>query len=340
MPVDPGAGSPSGQSFGDDVMELLRNDRMRGFLIDVETDSTIQPDENAEKQRRVEFITAVGQFMGEAAQILPGAPALAPMISEAMLFLVRGFRAGRSLEDVIERSLQQLQVQLQQHAANPPPSPEMMKAQAAQVQAQIDLQSKQQQAQLDSASRRQDLVHQAQLNQMELAQISQKNQLQAQSYVVDAQARQQKLADEAAMSELQRQNKQREFDDSRVMAAAQAQDAYMANQREIDHQEQLDNRAADHRINTEKQSQSIKEHAMPPHPEVSNALAHLIGQLTESHRQIAEMHSQTHQMHSQAHQQIQASLAQLAQLHTAQRRTDIHRDPKTGKITHATSSLR
>src|SRR5262249_5794276 len=98
------AQSPSGQSFGDDVMELLRNDRMRGFLIDVETDSTIQPDENAEKQRRVEFITAVGQFMGEAAQVLPGAPALAPMISEAMLFLVRGFRAGRSLEDVIERS--------------------------------------------------------------------------------------------------------------------------------------------------------------------------------------------------------------------------------------------
>jgi hypothetical protein len=123
MPPLGAQASPSGQTFNDDVIRLLRNDRMRGFLIDIETDSTIQPDEDAEKQRRTELITALGGFMNEAAQILPMAPSLAPMVSESLLFLVRGFRAGRSLEEVIERSMQQLQQQLMQ----PKPDPEQMK---------------------------------------------------------------------------------------------------------------------------------------------------------------------------------------------------------------------
>lgn len=135
--------APSGQTFNDDVMQLLRNDRMRGFLIDIETDSTIQPDEDAEKQRRTEFIMATGNFLKETAQVLPGAPALAPMVSEMLLFLVRGFRAGRSLEEVIERSMKELATQMQQAAANPPPDPKMeaekVKAQAAAQKAQADM---------------------------------------------------------------------------------------------------------------------------------------------------------------------------------------------------------
>lgn len=147
-PMQPGMTpqqSPSGQMFDDRVMELLRSDRMRGFLIDIETDSTIQPDEDAEKQRRTEFLTAVGGFMREATQVLsaPGGAAIAPMLSEMLLFMVRGFRAGRNLEEVIERSMQQLQQQLQQAQANPPPDPKMeaekIKAQAAAQKAQADM---------------------------------------------------------------------------------------------------------------------------------------------------------------------------------------------------------
>jgi hypothetical protein len=44
------------------VIELLRDERTRGFRIEIETDSTVEPDEQAEKQRRVEFLEAVGNF--------------------------------------------------------------------------------------------------------------------------------------------------------------------------------------------------------------------------------------------------------------------------------------
>jgi hypothetical protein len=131
--------SPSKQTFNDEVMELLRNDRMRGFLIDIETDSTIQPDEDNEKQRRTEFVTAVGGFMKEAGQVLPAAPALAPMVSEILLFMVRGFRAGRSLEETIERAMNQLGQQLQQPKEDPKVQAEKARAEAIQAKAQADM---------------------------------------------------------------------------------------------------------------------------------------------------------------------------------------------------------
>jgi hypothetical protein len=108
--------------FDDRVIQLLRDDRMRGFLIDVETDSTIQPDEDAEKQRRTEFVTAFGGFMKEAGEILPNAPRSAPMIRRkaGLLFMVRGLPGRAQPEEVIERSMQQLGQQMQQPKPSDP----------------------------------------------------------------------------------------------------------------------------------------------------------------------------------------------------------------------------
>ena len=47
----------------DQVLEFLKNNRAKSFVLDIETDSTIMADENAEKQRRTEFITALGPLL-------------------------------------------------------------------------------------------------------------------------------------------------------------------------------------------------------------------------------------------------------------------------------------
>lgn len=152
--------SPSGLVFDDKVMALLRDDRMRGFRIDIETDSTIQPDEDAEKQRRVEFLEATGGFLEKATQILPLAPELAPMASEMLLFTARGFRAGRSLEDVIERSMQALV----QRASQPkPPDPAQVKAQ--QEMAQSKAEHEQKMAQGQQAMRFDQMKHDQEMQQ-------------------------------------------------------------------------------------------------------------------------------------------------------------------------------
>lgn len=108
-------------TFDDQVMQLLRDDRMRGFRIDVETDSTIQADEQAEKQGAMEFIGAIGPYMQQAVQAVEMAPALAPAFGEILMMAIRRFRAGVGLEQTIEKSFQQMAQQVLQAKSQPPP---------------------------------------------------------------------------------------------------------------------------------------------------------------------------------------------------------------------------
>lgn len=123
----------------DEVVQLLRNDSVRGFRIDIETDSTIEPDEDAEKQRRMEFVQMVGGFMQQAGAIAQQTPMLVPVMVETLLFAARGFRAGRQLENTLE----QVGAQLSQSATAPkePPEPtpdELIKLKTTQVKAQSE----------------------------------------------------------------------------------------------------------------------------------------------------------------------------------------------------------
>ena len=125
----------------EDAFDLLANDDMRGYRIEVETDSTIQPDEDAEKQRRTEFVTAIGGLLQQAVPLLGAAPELAPLVGETILFTARGFRAGRQLEDVIEQAFKAVQDRLSQ----PPPQqpdPNAAMLQAKQKEKEMDLQFK------------------------------------------------------------------------------------------------------------------------------------------------------------------------------------------------------
>lgn len=141
LPPPPGMPSPDilQRPSWEDVMGLLKNDSMRSFRLDVETDSTVQPDENAEKQRRIEFITALAQLIGAGLPAVQAAPQLAPLIGKAVEFLARGFRVGREMEDIIEKTFDQIaqmpaQPQGQQASG---PSPQELQLKQQEVQAKV-----------------------------------------------------------------------------------------------------------------------------------------------------------------------------------------------------------
>jgi hypothetical protein len=124
------------------AIKLLRDERSRGFRVDIEVDSTIFPDAAQEKQDRTDFITRVTQFIGQSMQMGAQMPEAIPLLGKLLLFGVRGYRIGRDLEMAIEEftdvAVPAAQRHMQQEAAKP--NPLMIKAQAdvAKSNAQIE----------------------------------------------------------------------------------------------------------------------------------------------------------------------------------------------------------
>lgn len=153
----------------EDVTELLHKDGLRSFRIDIETDSTIATDEEEEKASRTEFLGAVGDFMAKAEPLAQAQPAIIPLLGEMLLFTVRGFRAGRSLEEAFETFVSQATAAAKQAASNPQPQPPDPKIVAAQMQAQTaqaEIASKEKIAQATLAQKDQDSQRDAQTGTM------------------------------------------------------------------------------------------------------------------------------------------------------------------------------
>lgn len=138
------------------VVAMLKDQKMRPFILDIETDSTIQPDEDAEKQRRSEFATAMGGFLQTAMPMVQQAPQTAQLVGEMMKFITAPFRAGRSMEGAIDDFVEELgkltqQAQQSDPAAEADAQMKQQEAQMKQQEGQMKLQMDQQKAQLETA---------------------------------------------------------------------------------------------------------------------------------------------------------------------------------------------
>ena len=123
----------TGIQVTDDVMQLLRNDRLRRFRIDIETDSTIAPDEEREKAAATEFLTAFGQYLNQALPLVQADPAFKKPVLDMGIWMARKFNVSREIEAELEQFAGQ----------ESPPNQE------AQQQLQLEQQKADQQAQID-----------------------------------------------------------------------------------------------------------------------------------------------------------------------------------------------
>lgn len=123
--------------------ELLKEDASTSYKIDIEADSTIAADQEAEKAARTEFLRAITPFMETILPQMVQNPALAPLGKELMMFAVRGFSISRGLEDAFETALDQLMKAPppppQQHGNTKSPAEVAAEAQTEQTKAQVDM---------------------------------------------------------------------------------------------------------------------------------------------------------------------------------------------------------
>jgi hypothetical protein len=122
--------------FAMQAIQLLKDQSLRDFSIEVASDSLVELDQEAEQAARMQMLQSVGGFLKEAIQ---APPSLAPLLGEMLLFGVRGFKVGRDIENAFEEAMQQLR-QPQQ----PKPDPEQMKLQAQTQLEQMKMQATQQ----------------------------------------------------------------------------------------------------------------------------------------------------------------------------------------------------
>jgi hypothetical protein len=119
------------------AIELLRSDVMREFRIDIETDSTINIDEQQEKQAVTEYLQATGQFISQVAPVIQNLPALAPFMNKAIEFAARRYQAGRNMESALEQSLgavTQQAMMMHQRQMQQLPGPEQIQQMQQQMQ--------------------------------------------------------------------------------------------------------------------------------------------------------------------------------------------------------------
>jgi hypothetical protein len=183
----------------EEVDQLLRNANMRHFRLDIETDSTLKMDQNQEKADRTDFLEAMGKFISSAVN---APPTLLPLLCEMLMFAVRAFPVGKTLEASFQETIDKLQQQAKQAAQQPPPpNPEQIKANtalqiaqgkqqgdaAAEVQrGQIEMAKLQQQAQNDEHKAQFDVWVAQQEQAAQAAQARQEQALEAQRDAMQA----------------------------------------------------------------------------------------------------------------------------------------------------------
>jgi hypothetical protein len=77
-------------------------------------------DENAEKQRRTEFVGVLGQLLPQLSTMIQNEPKTAPFCGEILKFATAPFRSGRSLDGAIDDLIEQMKAKGDQPQGDDP----------------------------------------------------------------------------------------------------------------------------------------------------------------------------------------------------------------------------
>ena len=231
--VDPNTGQPmmgpDGQPVPNPIPALLKSDKRRSYLIDIETDSTIRGDVARMQEQIARFVEGSGAFftsMGPAVEagVMDAATGLTLYTSFA-----RTFKLGKDAEDALDGLVRKAQEQAKQP---PPPDPEQAKVQAEQQKMQMEAQLKQAEMQANMQAKQAELELKKQEMAAKLQFEQQKMELEAQKHQQQMEMDQAKHGADMQMKGQELQLKEREGQMKAQLEAAKIADGQMARQEE------------------------------------------------------------------------------------------------------------
>jgi hypothetical protein len=99
---------PVDQEMIPQALQLMKDNPLRSFRIEVAADSLVQLDEQQNKRDRMEFMQAFGGFLREALPVAQASPEITPMLIEMMKFGITAFKQAKPMEGALDAALDQL----------------------------------------------------------------------------------------------------------------------------------------------------------------------------------------------------------------------------------------
>lgn len=150
------------------VLELLKNDLQRAYRIDIETNSTIEANEQEDKQNITEALTAMGQFLQGVTPMVEQGVMPFDAAKSMLLSIVRKFRFGTEVEEEIKT------MQAPQPKPDPAVQAEQARAAAEDKRTQADLQMMERKAQFEAEQMARDSEYAAQEHQQKMQELEAK----------------------------------------------------------------------------------------------------------------------------------------------------------------------
>lgn len=139
-----------------DILDMLRDDMQRAYRIDIETNSTVEPEAVEDQKNISEVMAALGQFLNGVTPLIVSGAMPFQAAQAMMLAIVRRFRFGTEIEDYIK----------QMQAPKPPDDGKAGEAQAMQAE-----QAKMQSEQADKQAERQFQIEKAEVEEQRIQQV-------------------------------------------------------------------------------------------------------------------------------------------------------------------------
>ena len=109
------------RKYVEQAVMLLKEEQMRRMRIKVDVDTFTDVDWQYQKEARVEFLAAVGQYIERVAPVAGGQPEVAAILVAMLRFGMAGFKVSREVEGHIDAGMDAL---LEKAKQPPPPPPE------------------------------------------------------------------------------------------------------------------------------------------------------------------------------------------------------------------------
>lgn len=284
---------------------------MRSFRIEIAADTLVELDEQQEKQDRMEFLTANGDFMEKSMQTMamagPAAPILLPVIMELWKFGITGFKVGKSVEGTLDMAAEKLKEMAQQ------PQPQAADPKAMEEQA---MQQAKQQVMIENAQKETALNKRAaDLDVKQIKLDAQEREL-ALKEELGHKARQMEDEHKAKLADVERQAQEQERTHNEAM------DAQTQREREFDVKETANKAAGDL-----ESKAAVAEERLKTHDVVAKEVEGNRGEIKEALKAVTEEMKNT-----------QKAITQLAELAGKDRISRLVKGAD-GKTSHAISEV-